>query len=81
MILEPKYKNFTGPLQIKETVKKRFNIRRRMSIPRAFECYYFNIILNWWHSPFKMPNAQKIPKWDKSPTPSIPLLVHFRYLQ
>ncbi len=53
MILEPKHKDFTGPLQIKETVGKRFNIRRHMSIPRAFECFYFKIILNWWHSPFK----------------------------
>ncbi len=44
MILEPKQKNFTGPLQIKESVKKRFNIG---AIPRAFECYYFKIILNW----------------------------------
>jgi hypothetical protein len=33
MILEPKHKNFKGPLQIKETVKKNFNIRRHMSIP------------------------------------------------
>jgi hypothetical protein len=24
-----------------------------MSTPRAFECYYFKIVLNWWHSPFK----------------------------
>ncbi len=24
-----------------------------MSTPRGFECYYFKIILNWWHSPFK----------------------------
>jgi hypothetical protein len=47
MILEPKHEEFTGPLQIKETVEKRFNIRRHMSIPRAFECYYFKIILNW----------------------------------
>jgi hypothetical protein len=47
MILEPEHKNFTGSLQIKETVKKRFNIRRHMSTPRAFECYYFKIILNW----------------------------------
>ncbi len=53
MILEPKHKNFTGPLQIKETVKKIFNIRRHMVTPRAFECYYFKIILNWWHSRFK----------------------------
>jgi hypothetical protein len=60
MILEPKHKNFTGPLQIKETVKKRFNISRRMSIPRAFECYYFNIIINWWYSPFKGIVQQKL---------------------
>ncbi len=39
MILEPKRKNFTGPLQIKDSLK-RFNIRRHMSTPRAFECYY-----------------------------------------
>ncbi len=55
MILEPKHKNFTGPSEIKETVNKRFNIRRHMSTPRAFECFYFKIILNWWHSPFKYP--------------------------
>ncbi len=47
MILEPKLKKFKGPLQIKETVLKRFNIRRHMSIPKAFECYYFKIIINW----------------------------------
>jgi hypothetical protein len=47
MILEPKHKNFAGPSEIKETVKKRFNNRRHMSTPRAFECYYFKIILNW----------------------------------
>ncbi len=41
MILEPKHKNFAGPSEIKETVKKRFNIRRHMSTPRPFECYYF----------------------------------------
>jgi hypothetical protein len=34
MILEPKHKNFTGSLQIKETVKKKINIRRHMSTPR-----------------------------------------------
>jgi hypothetical protein len=45
--LEPNHKNFTVPLQIKEAVKKRFNIRRHMSTPRAFGCYYLNIILNW----------------------------------
>ncbi len=53
MILEPKHKNFAGSSEIKETVQKRFNVRRHMSTPRAFECYYFKIILNWWHSPFK----------------------------
>ncbi len=53
MILEPKHKKFTGPLQVKVTVKKRFNIRRYISIPGAFKCYYFKIILNWWHSPLK----------------------------
>ncbi len=42
MILEPKQKNFAGPSEIKETVKQIFNIRRHMSTPRAFECYYFN---------------------------------------
>jgi hypothetical protein len=45
--LEPKHKNFAGPSEIKETVKKRFNIRRHMSTPRTFECYYFKTILNW----------------------------------
>jgi hypothetical protein len=47
MILEPKHKNFAGPSKIKETVKKKFNIRSHMSTPRAFESYYFKIILNW----------------------------------
>jgi hypothetical protein len=37
MILEPKHKNFAGPSEIKETVKKIFNIRRHMSTPRGFE--------------------------------------------
>jgi hypothetical protein len=46
MILELKHKNFAGPSKIKETIKKRFNIRHHMSTPRAFECYYFKIILN-----------------------------------
>ncbi len=54
MILEPKHKNFKGPVQIKETVKKIFIITRNMSTLRAFECYYFKLILNWWHSPFKV---------------------------
>jgi hypothetical protein len=47
MILEPKHKNFAGPSEIEETVKKRFNIRRHMSTTRAFECYYLKIIVNW----------------------------------
>jgi hypothetical protein len=58
-ILEPKHYNFTGPLQIKEIVKKIFNIRRHMSTPRAFECYYLKIMLNWWHSPFKAPRQER----------------------
>jgi hypothetical protein len=33
MIMESKHKNFAGPSEIKETVKKKFNIRRRMSTP------------------------------------------------
>jgi hypothetical protein len=59
MILEPKHKNFAGPSEIKETVKKIFNIRRHMSTPRAFKCY-FKIILNWWYSPFKWDKFKKI---------------------
>jgi hypothetical protein len=37
-----KHKNFAGLSKIEETVKKRFNFRRYLSTPRAFECYYFN---------------------------------------
>jgi hypothetical protein len=62
MILEPKHKNFAGLSEIKETVKKIFNIRRHMSTPRAFECNYFKIILNWWHSPFKCRWSVKVCK-------------------
>jgi hypothetical protein len=48
MSLEPTHKNFKDEYKIKERVKKKkFNIRRYMPIPRAFECYYFKIILNW----------------------------------
>jgi hypothetical protein len=39
MILEPKLKNFKSPLQIKEIVLEKFI--------RAFEGYYFKVILNW----------------------------------
>jgi hypothetical protein len=46
MILEPKLKNFKGPLQIKGDSLKMFNIMGHMSIPRTFECYNFKIILN-----------------------------------
>jgi hypothetical protein len=45
MILEPRRKKYKCPLWIKETVKKRFNIWRNMSIPRDFECYYFKVFL------------------------------------
>ncbi len=37
MILEPKYKNFKGPLQIKETVLINVIIRSHISKPRAFD--------------------------------------------
>jgi hypothetical protein len=40
--------------KLKRQLKKRFNIRHHMSTPRAFECYYFKMILNWWHSPFNI---------------------------
>jgi hypothetical protein len=35
-----------------------------MSIPRAFELYYFKVVLNWRHSPFKLQghNALSIKK-------------------
>ncbi len=58
MILEPKHKNFTGSLQIKETVKKNIKHQAPYVYTKGFWlllllCYYFKIILNWWHSPFK----------------------------
>jgi hypothetical protein len=31
-----------------------------MSTPRAFECYYFKIIINWWHSPFNWKGVPQI---------------------
>jgi hypothetical protein len=58
MILEPKHKNFKIQIKNEETVKKMFNIRRHISIVRAFEWYPFQAILNWWHSPFKRPTSQ-----------------------
>ncbi len=54
MILEPKHKNFKDDNKIKERVKKKFNIRRHMSISVALEWHYFQKLLNWWHSPFKV---------------------------
>ncbi len=54
MILEPKHKNLKGPLQFKETVQKIFDTKRYMSIARAFEWYYSQVILKWWHNPFKV---------------------------
>ncbi len=53
MILEPKHKNFKDEYKIKERVKKKFNIRRHMSVLVALEWHYFQELLNWWHSPFK----------------------------
>jgi hypothetical protein len=46
MILEPKHKKFTGPLQTKDTVKKDL-ISGAIFHTKAFECYYFKVILNW----------------------------------
>ncbi len=46
MSLEPKHKNFKDEYKIKELIKK-INIRRRMSILGAFECHYFQKLLNW----------------------------------
>ncbi len=53
MNLEPKHKNLTGPLKIKATVLKRFNIRRHVSTLSGFWMLLLKIILNRWHSPFK----------------------------
>jgi hypothetical protein len=47
MILEPKHKNFKDKYNIKVRVKKRFNIRRHMSILVAFELHYFQGLVNW----------------------------------
>ncbi len=51
--LEPKHKTLNFPYKLKRRFKKILNVRRRMSIPRAFELYNFNVILKWWHSPLK----------------------------
>jgi hypothetical protein len=47
MILEPKHQNFKDEYKIKVRVKKKFNIRRHMSILVAFEFHYFQELLNW----------------------------------
>ncbi len=54
MILEPKHKNFKDEYKIKVRVKTKINIRRHMSILVAFELHYFQELLIWWHSPFKL---------------------------
>jgi hypothetical protein len=41
MILEPKHKNLKDEYKIKVRVKKKFNIRRHLSILAAFELHYF----------------------------------------
>jgi hypothetical protein len=53
MILEPKHKTSKTNIKLKSELKK-LNLRHHMSIPRAFQLYYFKVILNWWHSPFKV---------------------------
>jgi hypothetical protein len=47
MILEPQHKNFKDEYQIKERVKKKFNIRRHMSVLVALELHFFQELLNW----------------------------------
>jgi hypothetical protein len=51
MILESKHKQFKDQYNNKERVQNLFNIRPQMSILMVFEWYYFQAILNWWHSP------------------------------
>jgi hypothetical protein len=47
MVLEPKLKTFKDQYKIKERVKIFIYFRRHLSIPRAFQLYYFKVILNW----------------------------------
>ena len=47
MNMEPKHKNFKDKYKIKVRVKKKFNIRRHMSILVALELHYFQELLNW----------------------------------
>jgi hypothetical protein len=47
MSLEPKQKNFKDEYKIKELIKKKIYIRRRMSILVAFELHYFQELPNW----------------------------------
>jgi hypothetical protein len=53
MSLEPEHKNFKDEYKIKQQVKKKFKIRRQMSILVALELHYFQELVNWGHSPFK----------------------------
>jgi hypothetical protein len=53
MILEPKHKNFKGPVQSRETVKTIY-CQAQYVHTKGFELYYFKVILNWWHSPFNL---------------------------
>ncbi len=47
MSLEPKHKKFKDEYKTKDLIKKKINIRRRMSILVAFELHYFQELLNW----------------------------------
>jgi hypothetical protein len=47
MVLEPSTRTFKAHLKMRRQAKKLFNIRRYMSMPGAFELYYFQAILNW----------------------------------
>ncbi len=69
MVLEPKNKNFISP---EMRIKKNFNSRRHMSITRAFERYYFQAILNWWHSPFKVAHCRRTDRKE----PAIRSVIH-----
>jgi hypothetical protein len=55
MILEHKHKIFKDEYKIKERVN--------MSILVALILHYFQELLNWWHSPFKL-------AWIDNPLPN-----------
>ncbi len=54
MILESKHKTFRGPLQIRETVNKIKYQAPYVHTKGFWIILLFKIILNWWHSPFKI---------------------------